>query len=165
MSNDLIKLAVAAEDQDQAERNLRFLSRLNLISVDLASLEAVLEDENSRPFFIVPGSGGVAFDDEWVRQNIVSAEIPQLVGVRTLASDQPFSGTVRLSREAMPAALAAFAEIELVGLKDLIVSFDSTFVPRTIRGTVSRLSAHALGIAFDLSCNWNTYGKPAPEIG
>lgn len=174
LSNELVKLAVSVEDQEQAERNLRFLSRLKLISVDLTSLETVLKDEDSRPLFTAPSggpsyrigeSGSVEFEDDWVAKNIVSADIPQLVGVSSLGSDQPFSGKVRLSREAMPAAMAAFAEIEAAGLKNRILSFDQAFTPRTIRGAASRLSAHALGIAFDLNCKWNVFGQPAAETG
>ena len=65
----------------------------------------------------------------------------------------------------MPAAMAAFAEIEAAGLKNRILSFDQAFTPRTIRGAASRLSAHALGIAFDLNCKWNVFGQPAAETG
>jgi D-alanyl-D-alanine carboxypeptidase len=173
LSNELIKLAVSVEDQEQAARNLRFLSRLELISVREDQLNTVLEDPKSRPLFTSPGGlsyrigddGAVEFEGDWVEKNIISTAIPQLAGVKTLSSDQPFSGTVRLSREATPAAVAAFAEIEAAGLKDRILSFDGSFVPRTIRGAASRLSVHALGTAFDLNCQWNFFGKPAVDAG
>jgi hypothetical protein len=174
LSNELIKQAVTAEDQEQAARNLRFLSRLKLISVEESQLDAVLEDPKSRPLFTsseggptyrVSESGMVEFEGDWVEKNIVTAKIPQLVGVKTLFTDEEFDGTVRLNRIAMPATIAAFTEIETAGLKDRIVSFEGGFFPREIRGARGRLSAHALGMAFDMNCPWNMLGKPPAEKG
>ena len=96
---------------------------------------------------------------------MLSAMIPQLAEVKFLGSDQPFSGTIRLHRAVLPSAVAAFAEIEAAGLKDRILSFDGAYVLRTVRGSSSKLSAHGLGTAFDLNCQWNSIRKPAAEIG
>jgi D-alanyl-D-alanine carboxypeptidase len=173
LSNDLIKLAVAVEDQDQAARNLRFLSRLKLISVGEIQLNEVLNDPESRPLFTsgdigptyrINADGTIEFEDNWATTNTISTTIPQLIGIKKFQSDQIFKGVIRLNRVAMPAAIAAFEEIEAVGLKDRILSFDGAFVPRTIRGT-ERLSAHALGLAFDINFRWNMLGKSAAEIG
>ncbi|MGB8816328.1 MAG: M15 family metallopeptidase [Rhizobiaceae bacterium] len=173
LSYELIKQAVTAQDQEQAARNLRFLSRLKLISVEEDQLNVVLEDEMSRPLFSSPDgslayrideNGMVEFEGDWVERNIVSETIPQLVGVKLFGSDQPFNGTVRLNRAAMSAAIAAFAEIESAGLQDRILSFDAGFVPRALRGNV-HLSNHALGNSFDLNARWNIFGEPPIEAG
>jgi hypothetical protein len=173
LSNELIKTAVSAQDEEQASRNLKFLSRLGLISVSETQLEAVLADPESRPLFTagdagisysVEGGGRVRFEGDWEKDNIVEELVPQLAGKMALVGQiAKFDGRVRLNKEAMPSFKAAMAEIETLGLLDRILSFDGAFVPRTIRGTTSKLSVHALGLAFDINCQSNRYGAPALE--
>ncbi|MGB8816333.1 MAG: M15 family metallopeptidase [Rhizobiaceae bacterium] len=173
LSNELIKTAVSAQDEEQASRNLKFLSRLGLISVSETQLEAVLADPASRPLFTVgdtgisysvESGGHVRFEGDWEKDNIVEELVPQLAGKMALLGQiEKFDGKVRLNKDAMPSFKAAMTEIEALGLLDRILSFDGAFVPRTIRGAASRLSKHALGLAFDINCQSNRYGQSALE--
>ncbi|MGO4127937.1 M15 family metallopeptidase [Inquilinus sp. YAF38] len=110
------------------------------------------------------GNPVISLDDPWYKANLVTVDIPQLRNVPTLGGGTS-NGQIRFHRAAAPALQAVFAEIEAQGLLGDIRTFDGAFVPRTVRGPLRRLSAHALGIAIDLNSSWNRYGQPPVADG
>lgn len=107
-------------------------------------------------------TGQIQILGDWVAENIVTVEVPQLAGVRAFGGR--FSGSVRFHRLAAPALLAAFQDVEAAGLKGRILTFDGAFVPRKIRGG-SGLSRHSWGIAIDLNADWNPYRTEPARAG
>jgi hypothetical protein len=187
LRSSIILQAIRTDSPQQALANLKFFAQLGFIDLDPAQLQElerqpgsvpVLPTESSRVLSMAerdqllgrpeirrqePGSVTVELDEDWVKENIVVVEIPQLRGVPT-ASGGTFAGNVRFHKKAAPALQAAFAEIERRGLLGDIKSFDGSFAPRVVRGSMERLSAHALGIAFDINVQANSFGEaPAPE--
>jgi hypothetical protein len=51
------------------------------------------------------------------------------------------------------------------GLRDRLLTFEGSFVPRFIRGSRSVLSNHSWGTAFDINYQWNRLGKMPAFIG
>jgi hypothetical protein len=99
----------------------------------------------------------IHINGNWVAQNIVAQNIPQLAGRR-----------VSLHKKAMPRFLALMAAWEKAGLRDRIVTFNGGFAPRYKRGKSGpavNLSNHAFGSAFDINAKWNGLGKVPAAIG
>lgn len=89
--------------------------------------------------------------DDWADKNIVTVEIPQLIGVQ----GAPAGGRVRLHRLAAEPFVKFFAEVEKAGLRDRVLSFAGTWAPRFSRGSTTFLSNHAFGSAMDINVPWN----------
>lgn len=107
-------------------------------------------------------SGDLAVPDEgWVSQNLELIEIPELIGIPGFAE----SGKLKFHRQAAPHLQAAFAEIAAKGLIGKVLSFDGAWVPRFMRGSGKRYSAHSFGIAFDINSRFNPLGKPPAPSG
>lgn len=105
--------------------------------------------------------GSLVLPSSWVSANIGTVYIPQLDGVPTYGGK--FSGNVRFYKRAIPQLKAAFAEVERSGLKDKILFWDGSFVPRLKRGG-STPSNHTFGTAFDINAQWNGFKqKPAAK--
>lgn len=110
------------------------------------------------------GSGGrLILPDGWESQNIGVAVIPQLKGVPTY--NGRFSGNVRFYKPAIPQLVAAFAAIEAAGLKDRLIFWDGSFVPRVMRGTASTPSNHSFGTALDMNADWNGFHQTPAANG
>ncbi len=96
----------------------------------------------------------VAFLDTYVEQHLQPVHVPQLVG-RAAPDGGVLDGTVRFHRAAAAQLLAAWREVAAEGLLDRVVTFGGAFMPRlvtTLDGApTNQLSAHALGLAFDLN--------------
>lgn len=172
LENTLIIQAISTDDKDQALANLKFMSRLDLISVDPAKLEAVITDPTSQPVlpstsgpirYSVDSSGFLHFEDGWVAANIIAVDIPQLKGVPGI-SGVPGTGIVRFHKDGADQLRSAFSEIEAMGLSDRLLQFCGTFFPRTVRGA-NNPSIHAFGTAIDLNCGANRFGKPPVPAG
>jgi hypothetical protein len=187
LRSSIILAAIRTEDTAQSLANLKFFADLGFIELDADRLARFERDPAAIPVLPVEtprllssaerdallegtgftvtesGSSTVSLDEGWQAENIITVDVPQLRGVPTVGGE-PFSGRLRFHRVAAPALLAAFEEIERLGLLGDIQSFGGAFAPRVVRGSVSRLSAHALGIAIDINVAANPFGQPpAPE--
>ena len=108
----------------------------------------------SMPEYVVP-------DPAWVRQNIGTAEIPQLVGVRGARAD----GSMLFNKALIPQVEALFAVWEDLGNAHLIETFSGSWVPRFVRGRSDRLSNHSFGSALDLNAAWNGFRRQPALVG
>jgi hypothetical protein len=103
----------------------------------------------------------IKITDGWVAKNIVVVKIPQLMGIQ----GAPASGDVRIHRLAAPKVAALFEAWQGAGLLSLVLTYAGSFVPRFIRGSRTKLSAHAHGSAFDINAAWNPLGAFPARIG
>lgn len=109
------------------------------------------------------GGGALRLLNDWEAQNIVTVNIPQLVGV-DVGGGKKFSGNVRWFKGGIYQLKKAFEEVEAKGLKPRILTYAGSFVPRMIRGSVRTPSEHTFGTAFDINVAWNGLGQtPAPK--
>jgi hypothetical protein len=90
--------------------------------------------------------------DNWVSDNIVMVEIPQLI---------PIKGSARVQFHKLGAnqLKKLWQDWEDAGLLHLILTWGGSFVPRFIRGSRTTLSNHSFGSAFDINYKWNQLGK------
>jgi peptidoglycan hydrolase-like protein with peptidoglycan-binding domain len=121
----------------------------------------------------VPGNNeAIRILDGWDTANIVTVTIPQLVGVpipldagRAVLS----KGKLQCHKKARDKLVALFQAWEDAGLKDRILTFDGSFVPRLIRGTTNpvpaNLSNHSFGSTFDINAEQNPRGSPPALMG
>jgi hypothetical protein len=107
--------------------------------------------------------GAIEILDDWVEQNILTIEIPQLKSI--LAFGKPFNGLVRFYKGAVEQLRQAWEDVERHRLLDRVLSWDGSFVPRLVRGSTSRPSNHAFGTAFDINARWNGLGVTPPPAG
>jgi hypothetical protein len=108
-------------------------------------------------FVSAPVSGNpeaIQITSNWLKESIVSVEIPQLAGVK----GAPASRRVQFHRLVAPRVAELFARWEEAGLVGSILTWDGSFVPRFIRGSRTVLSSHAHGSAFDINARWNGLG-------
>lgn len=98
----------------------------------------------------------IIITDDWATKNIVVVEVPQLKGIANA------KGAVSLHRLIAPQVVKTFADWEAAGLKDRVLTWGGSWVPRFIRGSRTYLSNHAWGTAFDINVQWNMLGtRPA----
>ncbi|MBX7225026.1 MAG: M15 family metallopeptidase [Chitinophagales bacterium] len=117
----------------------------------------------------------IHIDPEWVRDNIVSVEIPQLIGkINGSKADNKVRKTksMQFHRKGATQLAALFKAWEDAGLLDRIITFNGDFVPRFVRLTKAQkeweerngrriafenrsLSNHSWGTAFDINAEWN----------
>lgn len=164
------RLDEVSSDADSEQRSAVVAAEEELKSGNLARAEAYVEAielarklKSEVKFAVTENqplspNGWVTFPDGWDARNIITVQVPQLAEVPSF-SGQPVTA-VRLHRGVAKQFQAAFAEIEAAGLMDEISLWCGSFVPRTIKGSSSVLSDHALGIAFDLNCDTLRRGKP-----
>jgi len=119
-----------------------------------------------------PGSNGdIIFLDDWVEENIVKVEIPQLVTVRnsiTNSADKALisaDGRIRFHKLAADQLQTLWNTWEKKGLLDLVINYAGAFVPRFVRGSRTNLSNHAFGTAFDINAAWNGLGCVPALVG
>ncbi len=107
------------------------------------------------------GTERIIMLDNWERENIVSVEIPQLRGVTGMVP----SGKVRFHRLGAKQLVKLFDDWEKAGLKNHILTWAGSYVPRFIRGSRRTLSNHAFGSAFDINVAWNGLGQVPALVG
>lgn len=95
----------------------------------------------------------VVYAGDWDKENIVPVEIPQLAELA-----KPAGVTVLFHRKGTAQLRKAFDEVEAAGLLPTIEQWCGSFVPRTLM-TTKILSAHALGLAFDINCDRASLAK------
>ena len=102
----------------------------------------------------------IRITDGWDKQNIVPVDVPQLKGVPGARK-----GRVQFHRKAAAQLQAMFADWEKAGLKDRLLSFDGSYVPRFQRNTTTALSSHSWGSSFDLNQPSNSFLNPPAGLG
>jgi hypothetical protein len=111
-----------------------------------------------------PTSGnaeGIRILGGWVQENIVTATIPQLVGVQGASR----SGAVSCHRLAAAPLVTLWEAWQEAGLISLVKTWAGSFAPRFIRGSRTTLSNHAFGTAFDINVAWNGLGVVPAFVG
>jgi hypothetical protein len=103
----------------------------------------------------------------WAEENIVTVEIPQLVGVPFYypTNDEKCTGRVTMHKLAVPVFRKFFEAAEEHGLLPLIRTYDGCYNPRFQRGTHDRISNHAFGTAIDLNGYANGQGRKPAAMG
>jgi hypothetical protein len=103
----------------------------------------------------------IVITNDWVKDNIVEAHIPQLskivgkvVGGKTYGAG-PRSGVVQCHKLFVEPLQRTFEDWDDLGLLHLLITFDGLWVPRFVRGCPGVLSNHAVGTAIDLNAYWN----------
>lgn len=101
----------------------------------------------------------ILIDREWVRQNIVRVDIPQLGRIK-----EPRLPTVSVHRAAAKSIVELWARWEKLGLLQHVQTWNGSFVPRFKRGRagggVAALSNHSWGTAFDVNAKLYPLGQP-----
>ena len=111
--------------------------------------------------------GRMEFYDNWIENNIVKVDVPEL---REIA--QPVNDKIQFNRVAAAKLQEAFRAIKERGLLDRVLTFDYGFVrPDDEKILMFRRdvgggpSTHALGIGFDINRQYNTPGAPGAALG
>lgn len=99
----------------------------------------------------------IRITDNWVSNNIVSIEIPQLAKLKVK--------TVQIHKLVAPKLKELFEAWEKENLLDLILTWDGSWVPRFVRGSRITLSNHSWGTAFDINAKWNALGTSPALVG
>ena len=103
----------------------------------------------------------IRITSSWAVDNITTIVVPQLVGV----SGASKIGSIQIHKKIANQTSALFYAWENAGLKDRILSWGGSWVPRFIRGSRTSLSNHAWGTAFDINAQWNGLGVRPAAIG
>jgi hypothetical protein len=103
---------------------------------------------------------GITIHGDWVRNNIVMLDVPQLAK----ATHNKFR-RMQFHVKAKDQLLGLFAAWEKAKLLDRILSYGGSFNPRFIRGSRTVLSNHATGTAFDINMQWNGLGRIPAKTG
>ncbi len=96
--------------------------------------------------------------DDWAKNNIITAKVPQLVGIKG-------SPNVAFHKLAAPQLEKLWQDWEDADLMHLVITWAGSYVPRFIRGSRTKLSNHAFGTAFDINVKWNGLGVQPALIG
>jgi hypothetical protein len=98
--------------------------------------------------------------DGWEEENIVSVELP---GLRKIGNGG--FHRMRWNKRCVRQLVALWDAWDRSGLLKHILTYDGSFVARTLRGSSTSLSDHAYGTAFDLNCDWNGLGELPAKAG
>lgn len=110
-----------------------------------------------RPLFDASGNIDAKGLWQWERQILARGEFPFPISVRAAAETMVIRG-FQAHRLLVPVFEAVFQEIDRLGLRSCIRSFDGIYNFRKIRGSTSSLSLHAFGAAIDLDAATNALG-------
>ena len=109
----------------------------------------------------------IRITDNWPAENIVTVQIPQLVGVPTYFGNS--RGRVRWHRLAAAQLSALWAAWQGAGLIDRVLFWGGSYVPRFMRGSArngaASLSNHSWGTAFDINVRWNGLNRVPARLG
>ena len=155
--NALLLYTGSASPDAVREQIRKFAPKLSITALDAVAETGIDPDTYQNAIPVGPfseavgtyrytpiGDGRVAPDPGWVRDHIVTEQVPIL-------------GTVTCNRYMMPQLKAALAEVQRTGLADKLYHYDGCYVPRFIAGT-NTLSNHAFGMAIDLNAAQNQRG-------
>ena len=104
---------------------------------------------------------GIRITDGWAVNNIKSVVVPQLVGVQGASR----SGMIQVHTKLANQVVSLFQAWEDADLKDRIMTWGGSWVPRFIRGSRASLSNHSWGTAFDINAQWNGLGVKPADVG
>lgn len=99
--------------------------------------------------------------DGWGDKNVVSVQIPQLIGVQGASK----KGTVQFHRAVADQLSELWKAWEEAGLLQYVRSWAGSYSPRFIRGSKTFLSNHAFATAFDINAQWNALGVRPALVG
>lgn len=102
---------------------------------------------------IINEPGSIEILGNWVKENITTINIPQLKTVK--ADSGLFSGNIRWHKKVVDQIKGFYNELVNKKMIKLVLTWGSSFVPRTVRGRPNTLSNHAFGTAFDINALWN----------
>ena len=107
----------------------------------------------------VPGNPeNIQITDNWEKTNIVTVSIPQLKDIK--GNDRV--GFHRLGADQL---VKLWSDWQTEGLLSRILTWDGSFVPRFVRGSLTTLSNHSFGSAFDINVAWNGLGVIPALVG
>jgi hypothetical protein len=109
----------------------------------------------------IPPGDDIRILGNWESRNIVDVSVPQLRKVK----GAPRSGRIRVHKLVKAQVQAVFAAWEKDRLLPLVKTWDGSFHPRFIRGSMTTLSSHAWGIALDINARWNPLQVMPPLRG
>jgi len=111
---------------------------------------------------VSPGSG-IIITDGWDKSNIQTIEVPHL---RTIPIGWG-GNTSKMSFNKLATAqlVNLWTDWHKAGLLSQIQTYDGSYNPRLQRGSISALSSHAWGTAFDINAKTNGIGKIPPYSG
>jgi len=101
----------------------------------------------------------IKITNNFEKDNIVMVNIPQLAK----ATNGKYT-RMRFHKKAKYQLLKFWEEIEKEGLLHLVLSYAGAYYPRFIRGSISTLSNHSYGTAFDINAEWNGLGKEPAKV-
>lgn len=95
----------------------------------------------------------IRITNNWVRENIITVSIPQLVLVK--GSDR-----VECHKLAANQLKKLWSDWEAAGLLHIVLTWEGSYVARFVRGKAKEqiLSNHSFGSAFDINFVWNKLG-------
>ena len=96
----------------------------------------------------------IKITDGWADNNIKTIVVPQLADVK----GAPKNCAIQVHSKIADQTLSLFEAWEQKGLKEKILTWGGSWVPRFIRGSRTSLSNHAWGTAFDINVQWNSLG-------
>lgn len=102
----------------------------------------------------------IKITDGWDKTNIVVATIPQLQNI----VGAPHSGHVNCHKLVANQLVALFKAWDDAGLIDRIITWNGCWVPRFKRGSLTSLSNHSWGTAFDINAQWNSLGSTPAKL-
>ncbi len=114
--------------------------------------------------FTADAKNKLTITNGWDKNNIITIEIPQLVGMDVYGRPKK-NGKIKFHKVAAPQMIAMWAEWEKEGLLPLVKTWGGSYVPRFIRGSTTRLSNHTFGTAFDINVKWNGLAKRPALVG
>jgi D-alanyl-D-alanine carboxypeptidase/Putative peptidoglycan binding domain len=98
--------------------------------------------------------------DGWDSTNIVVMTIPQLQSI----VGAPHPGHVNCHKLVANQLVALFQAWDDAGLMSRILTWNGCWVPRFKRGSLTSLSNHSWGTAFDINAQWNALGATPAKL-
>jgi len=148
-------------DDPEAPDSLELPAKPNFQSLGQAGRERVFGKFSFEPAPVDGNPEAIRITSNWVAENIVTAEVPQLVGIK----GAPATGKAYFHRLVAPRVVELFARWSDLGLMPLVLTYGGSFAPRFVRGSRSTLSPHAHGSAFDINVAWNGFGATPARVG
>ena len=91
----------------------------------------------------------------WEGNHLVTVRIPEIAVLRA----------IKLHRAVAPQFTAFFKAAVAKGLAGKVLTYDGSFVARTLTAKPSVRSNHAFGSAIDINAKWNGWGQPQAPRG
>lgn len=149
------------EDDDLTEASPNWPPKPAFGPLDYQDRQNVFTPFHFSPAGVAGNPEAIRIHGDWVSQNIVKVEVPQLAGIRGTGGRTEF----HFHRLVQHQLAGLFALWERDGLLDLVKSWAGSWVPRFVRGSRTYLSNHSFGSAFDINAPWNGLGRTPALVG